>query len=430
MAAVRTVGASGLLLARHIVSAIRWCSPPGALSKHPQQNHVALSKCLQQLTLTSSRHITCGCSQQQRSSVATVDGPTAGELRALLQFGTDRELRQFWRRTGARLDVARAANALHVLRALQAEGVAPPAIKRHPALLNIKKARLSEQLSSLRRLPAPVGEVFPLLLLRADQLRAAVRAAGRDGQLAFPGHRSRLHYLADQLQTGLETLCAAVRRNPSILTFPGSRITEITRLMIDGGIPRDAILDDPYIYNHNVSVMRERLEWVHRVQLRPLRPWMLRCAEHTLQEHVERFQLRLAILSEHGDEVTYLSERLGLGRARVSAFRQRHPPALRVSVIKMKEVLDVLLAYGISGEQVADQPRILCYSARRIRERCERLRAAGLRPASLLVLCKTPKDFDRYMAAATGAEGLVTVPDTASAAGERTAGDASPRTPA
>ena len=65
-------------------------------------------------------------------------------------------------------------------------------------------------------------------------------------------------------------------------------------------------------------------------------------------------------------------------------------------------MLDVLLAYNISGEQVADQPRILCYSARRIQERCERLRDAGLRPASLLVLCKTPRDFDRYMAAATG----------------------------
>ena len=52
----------------------------------------------------------------------------------------------------------------------------------------------------------------------------------------------------------------------------------------DGGIPREAILDDPYIYSHNVDVMRERLDWVHRVQLRPLRPWMLRCAHHTLQE--------------------------------------------------------------------------------------------------------------------------------------------------
>ena len=125
-----------------------------------------------------------------------------------------------------------------------------------------------------------------------------------------------------------------------------------------------------------------------------------------LCRHVDRFQLRLAILSDHGDEVAYLSERLGLGRDQVSAFQQRHPPALRVSVIKMKAVLDVLLAYGVSGEQVAQQPRILCYSARRIRERCERLRAAGLRPASLLVLCKTPRDFDRYMLAAVGAEGL------------------------
>ena len=82
----------------------------------------------------------CG-QQQQRSSLSAVDGSTAAELRSRLQFATDRELRQFWRRSGARLDVARAANALHILKVLEAEGVPSPAIKRHPALLNITKGQ-------------------------------------------------------------------------------------------------------------------------------------------------------------------------------------------------------------------------------------------------------------------------------------------------
>lgn len=45
---------------------------------------------------------------------------------------------------------------------------------------------------------------------------------------------------------------------------------------------------------------------------------------------------------------------------------------------------------------------MLCYGTQRTRERCERLRRAGFRPSSLLFLCRTPGDFDRYMAVHTG----------------------------
>ena len=64
----------------------------------------------------------------------------------------------------------------------------------------------------MRRLPAPVRDVFPLLLLQADQLRSAVRAARDDDAGAFPAGQTRLHYLADQLQVGAGP--AAQRASP------------------------------------------------------------------------------------------------------------------------------------------------------------------------------------------------------------------------
>ena len=79
---------------------------------------------------------------QQQRSAAPADDSTRAALRRRLQLASDLELRQFWRRCGLRLDATRASNALHVLTALEAAGVSPEAVKRHPSLLSIRQGQL------------------------------------------------------------------------------------------------------------------------------------------------------------------------------------------------------------------------------------------------------------------------------------------------
>ncbi|XP_037081154.1 transcription termination factor, mitochondrial-like [Pollicipes pollicipes] len=379
--------------------------------------------CLQ-LLRPAARHICCAARLRQRTDAPATDASALTTLRDRLGFGSDVELRLFWRRTGCRLDEPRAACSLLVLGTLEREGIGREQVRRFPGLLRITPGRLETNLSAVRRLPAALQDVFPLLALRPGVLAAGVDAICADRGL-LPDAASRLDYLAAQLGVGLDRLCPALVTNTSILTGRLERVVEITRLLLDGGILPEAILDDPWIYKHNIDVMRQRLEWLNGVQLRPIRPWMLRSPEHLVRELVNRFQLRKSILSEHdGDLVAYLSERLGLTRDQVAAFERRYPAALRVDVIKLKAVLDELLAQGISGALVDDQPRILCYSVRRIRERCGRMRDAGVPVTTLLVICKTPRDFEQYIAAASGAAKRRPAPP------ERTAADGEDRTAA
>lgn len=73
-------------------------------------------------------------------------------------------------------------------------------------------------------------------------------------------------------------------------------------------------------------------------------------------------------------------------------------------LFQVKEVLDyLLLETDYDAHDVALTPRILCHSLRTTRTRLAELRALGCQPSSLVIVCRSANEYDKFVAAWTEA---------------------------
>lgn len=64
----------------------------------------------------------------------------------------------------------------------------------------------------------------------------------------------------------------------------------------------------------------------------------------------------------------------------------------------MKEILDFLLdEAGFTAEDIAHTPRIFCHSLQTTKERLAELRALGCRPNSLVIVCKSVNEYQKFI---------------------------------
>lgn len=63
----------------------------------------------------------------------------------------------------------------------------------------------------------------------------------------------------------------------------------------------------------------------------------------------------------------------------------------------MKCFLDFLIEQGFNVEDIAAKPRILCASQKTVEQRLDQLRKLGLNEINLNVLCRSKKDFNKYV---------------------------------
>lgn len=65
---------------------------------------------------------------------------------------------------------------------------------------------------------------------------------------------------------------------------------------------------------------------------------------------------------------------------------------------QIKEVLDYLLNEAkFTRYEIAQVPRILCHSLKTTKERIEELASLGCRPSSLVILCRSRREYEKFL---------------------------------
>lgn len=104
------------------------------------------------------------------------------------------------------------------------------------------------------------------------------------------------------------------------------------------------------------------------------------------------------ILGEHGTPTEYIAQRLGYTTDEAQAIMDKHPQVNTVRVTKIKEVFDYLLnEAGFSCFEVANVPRILCHSLKTTKQRLEELKSYGCRPISLVIVCRSKREYNKFL---------------------------------
>lgn len=106
---------------------------------------------------------------------------------------------------------------------------------------------------------------------------------------------------------------------------------------------------------------------------------------------------RRSVLGNEGTAIEYLSKRLGCEEKKIADIFLKNAHLAQVSGPKIKRVVDFLFENGYTKENFIRVPRILVHKIETMQERLDELAKYGHRPKSLMVFCKSQREYDAYL---------------------------------
>ncbi|XP_023172313.1 transcription termination factor, mitochondrial [Drosophila hydei] len=285
----------------------------------------------------------------------------------------------------------------HVLDTLLLEGVTKQSFVEYPWLLVLDQKRLQLKLELLKSMHMlDINHFVPFLRLTLPRLRKLVSVLNAETN-EYP-QKNRVYYISDKLGVSPEIVTKYLSKRLFILEMPYEMFEKNLEHMIHYNVSPINILKDLWAFRYTPKSVELRLERAQRAKKDKIMPWMVRCPEPILQRSLKLTLDELQVLGEFSSVVEYVAHRLGFSVSETKAIMDRHPQVHTVRVTKIKEVLDYLLDVAkFTRFEIAQVPRILCHSLKTTRQRMEELESIGCRPSTLVILCRSRREYDKFL---------------------------------
>ncbi|XP_046588005.1 transcription termination factor, mitochondrial isoform X1 [Neodiprion lecontei] len=211
------------------------------------------------------------------------------------------------------------------------------------------------------------------------------------------GGSNRIQYLAEQLQCSMFEVCQLIVKYQFMQNHPFDKLRDTLKILLHYRIEREAIMNDCWAFRQNPETIIDRLERIREAGIFPVKPWMVRCIEPVIARRINKESHRRAILGENGTIIYYLSERFQCDENKVAVILSKLPQIKHVSGPKTKKVVDFLIENEYTIEHVIRVPRILFHGVEKAQKRLNELLEYGHKPKSLIVFCKTEKEYNEYL---------------------------------
>lgn len=171
-----------------------------------------------------------------------------------------------------------------------------------------------------------------------------------------------------------------------------------TKIFVKYNVQPLDLLRDLWAFKYKPRSIESRLERAKLANKDKLMPWMVRCQEKTLQASLKKSEEFRGILGSYDTIASYIAGRLNFDLKTTEFILGKHPATKYVSITKIKDILDYLLdEAGFTPYHIAQNPRILCHSLETTRERLEEMKKHGHIPLSLVVVCKSRKEYQKEL---------------------------------
>ncbi|KAH8395652.1 hypothetical protein KR222_005313 [Zaprionus bogoriensis] len=286
---------------------------------------------------------------------------------------------------------------LQTLDTLLLEGVTKQSIVEYPWLLALDQKRLELKLKLIKSMHMrDINHFVPFLRLTVPRLRKLVSALNAEAQELE--QKNRVYYISEKLEVSPEIVTKYLSKRLFILEMPFEMFEKNLQHMINYNVSPINILKDLWAFRYTPKSVELRLERAKRAKKDKIMPWMVRCPEPILQRSLKLTQDELQVLGQFSSVVEYLAHRLDFSVTEAKAIMDRHPQVHTVRVTKIKEVLDYLLNdVKFTRFEIAQVPRILCHSLKTTKERIEELAALNCRPSSLVIVCRSKREYDKFV---------------------------------
>ncbi|XP_037826754.1 transcription termination factor, mitochondrial [Lucilia sericata] len=278
------------------------------------------------------------------------------------------------------------------------EGVTKKNFVEYPWLITLEKKRLSEKLKLLKSLNGfrDINDFVPFLRLQVPRLRKLVSALNREYNHVT--HGNRVYFIAEQLNVPASIVTKYLAKRLFVLEMPLDMFKTNLQHMINYKVEPMNILKDLWGFRYAPRAVELRLRRALQAKKDKIMPWMVRCPEPILQKSLQLSLDELEVLGNKTSVAEYIGERLGFSAEEAQAIMDKHPQVNTVRVTKIKEVLDYLLDEAkFTRYEIAQVPRILCHSLETTKQRMEELKKFGCRPSSLVIVCRSKREYDKFL---------------------------------
>ncbi|XP_052866857.1 uncharacterized protein LOC128272994 [Anopheles cruzii] len=271
------------------------------------------------------------------------------------------------------------------------------AIHKHAIVLNSRRVDLKQKVTYLEGLKClrDLNDVIPLCALAVYQLKKIVHNLNND-QLESDS-TNRIYYFADCTGLAADDVAAQFARRTFMFRIPRESFVDNMQLFMQHMNPED-ILADLWAFKYSPAIVAERIARAKQVRGKKLMPWMVRCPDVVLEKSLQLTKENGDLLGENETIVEYFCKRLGVSREMANAIIIKVPSVRNVRITKVKKVIDYLLdELDYTPQDVALNPRILMHSLQTTKKRMEQLKALGCRPKSLIIVCKSRRQYDLFV---------------------------------
>ncbi|KAH8307812.1 hypothetical protein KR059_000160 [Drosophila kikkawai] len=264
-------------------------------------------------------------------------------------------------------------------------------------LINAFAERLELKLQLIKSMDiTDINHFVPFLRLTVPRLRKLVSALNSE-RSAMP-QRNRVYYISDKLEVSPDLVAKYLSKRLFILEMPYEMFEKNLHHMIEYNVSPINILKDLWAFRYTPKAVQLRLERAKRAKKDKIMPWMVRCPEPILQRSLKLSLDELQVLGKFSSVVEYVAHRLGFTVSEAKGIMDRHPQVHTVRVTKIKEVIDYLIDEAqFTRFEVAQVPRVLCHSLKTTKKRIEELKSHGCRPSSLVIICRSKREYDKFL---------------------------------
>ncbi|ETN58188.1 mitochondrial transcription termination factor [Anopheles darlingi] len=278
------------------------------------------------------------------------------------------------------------------------KGVSASIIHKNASVLNAKREDLQQKVVALEGLKClrDINDVIPLCAIKPFQVKKIVTSLN-DERLDATSNTNRIYFFADSTGLAPGDVAAQFARRTFMFRVPKENFLENLKLFLQY-MNREDILADLWAFKYSPAIVAERIERARQVRGKKLMPWMVRCPDVVLEKSLQLTKESGALLGENETIVEYFCKRLGFSPEVANAIIIKTPAVRNVRIMKVKKVIDYLLdELDYTPHDIALNPRILMHSLQTTKKRMEQLKAIGCRPKSLIIVCKSERQYDLFV---------------------------------
>jgi len=262
-------------------------------------------------------------------------------------------------------------------------------------MVGVSENYLKEKIKLVEKLqPRDINDFLPLISVSPLILSRTLESMIKERNFVPQGNR--IHYFSKRLGVKPSLISKYFSTNMYMFKIDFDRVVANLDVMLEFNVPSINILRDLWVFNYLPTTIRARLERCQQAEKENLKPWVIKCSEETLGRSLTLSQESKNLLGG-STVIDYLSERLGYNKETTKNIVSKHKQVSKVRVTRAKQILDYLLIEEkFEPFEIANVIRILCHSLKTTKERLLKLKEYGCRPTSLVIVCKSQKEFDKF----------------------------------